>query len=248
VDGVALVTLDRPAALNALSFSLLVELADALEALDGDPAVRCIVLTGAGDRAFAAGVDIRDLAGQTPQSLEASDAFAAWGRIDRVVLPIVAAVRGFALGGGCELAMACDIVVAGEDAVFGQPEVLIGVMPGGGGTQRLPRAVGKALAMDMVLSGRRLDAREAERAGLVSRVVPSGDVLGAALDLAASIAGGPPLAIRTAKQAIRTAQQVPLAEGLELERRAFFGLFGSDDQGEGMAAFVEKRPPRWTGR
>ncbi len=245
---VALVTLDRPAALNALSFGLLAELADALEALDADPAVRCIVLTGAGERAFAAGADIRELLDQTPARLEESHAFAAWDRIDGIGLPIVAAVRGYALGGGCELAMACDVIVAAEDAAFGQPEILIGVIPGAGGTQRLPRLVGPAIAADMVLTGRRLEAREAERAGLVSRVVPADRLLDVALDVAALIAAGPPLAVRAAKRAIRTAQEVPLAEGLASERRAFFSLFASEDQTEGMTAFIEKRQPRWVGR
>jgi len=248
VAGVALVTLDRPAALNALSFGLLAELADALEALDADASVRCLVLTGAGERAFAAGADIRELLGQTPASLQASGVFEPWARIDRVGVPMVAAVRGFALGGGCELAMACDVIVASEDAMFGQPEILLGVIPGAGGTQRLPRAVGQALAMDMTLTGRRLDAREAERAGLVSRVVPPARVLDEALDVAALIGAGPTSAVRAAKQAVRSAQELPLAEGLARERRAFFTLFASDDQTEGMSAFIEKRPPRWTGR
>jgi enoyl-CoA hydratase len=248
VEGVALVTLDRPAALNALSFGLLAELADRLEALDADASVRCVVLTGAGERAFAAGADIRELRDQTPASLEASGAFAPWDRIGRLGLPLVAAVRGFALGGGCELAMACDVIVAGEDAAFGQPEILIGVIPGAGGTQRLTRAVGPALAMDMTLTGRRLDAREAERAGLVSRVVPAADVVAEALEVASRIAAGPPLAVRAAKRAVRIAQESPLGEGLAHERRAFFALFATEDQTEGMTAFIEKRPPRWTGR
>lgn len=248
VDGVALVTIERRAALNALSFGLMAELADALEALDADPAVRCVVLTGAGARAFAAGADIRELLEQTPTSLEDGVAFAPWGRIDRLGVPIVAAVRGFALGGGCELAMACDVIVAGDDAVFGQPEINLGIIPGAGGTQRLPRAVGPALAMDMVLTGRRLDAREAERAGLVSRVVPAATVLEEALEVAARIAAGPPLAVRAAKRAVRAAEEAPLAEGLALERRAFYALFATADQTEGMMAFAEKRPPRWTGR
>jgi enoyl-CoA hydratase len=248
LDGLALVTLDRPAALNALSFTLLAELATALETLDADRSVRCVVIAGAGQRAFAAGADIRELVEQTPGSLETGDAFEPWSRIDRIGLPLVAAVRGFALGGGCELAMACDLVVAGDDAVFGQPEIRLGVIPGAGGTQRLPRAVGTALAMDMVLTGRRLDAREAERAGLVSRVVPAERVLDEALAVAATIADGPPLAVRAAKRAVRLAQELPLGEGLARERQAFFELFASDDQTEGMTAFIEKRPPRWTGR
>ena len=173
LDGVALVTIDRPDALNALSFDLLDAARGALERLDGDPACRAIVLTGAGSRAFAAGADIKELAHQTPVSLLVEDRFAAWERIAAVRKPVIAAVRGFALGGGCELALACDLIVAGDDATFGQPEINLGVMPGAGGTQRLTRAIGKARAMDLVLTGRTIDATEAERLGLVSRVVPS---------------------------------------------------------------------------
>lgn len=248
MDGVALVTLERPATLNALSFGLMAELADALEALDADASVHCVVIAGAGERAFAAGADIHELLDQTPASLEASGAFEPWDRIARVGLPLVAAVRGFALGGGCELAMACDVIVAGEDAQFGQPEIKIGVIPGAGGTQRLTRAVGPALAMDMVLTGRRLDAREAERAGLVSRVVPAANALGEALEVAGRIAAGPPLAVRAAKRAVLLAQESTLSDGLAHERQAFFSLFATADQTEGMTAFIEKRPPRWTGR
>jgi enoyl-CoA hydratase len=246
-DGVALVTLDRPRAFNALSFALLGQLADALEALDADPAIRCVVITGAGTRAFAAGADIKELAEQTPATLRDGDAFAPWTRIDAVGLPLVAAVTGYALGGGCELAMACDLIVAAEDAVFGQPEISIGIMPGAGGTQRLTRAVGKARAMEIILTGRRFDAREAERMGLVSRVAPAGEAVAGAIELATTIAAGPPLAVRAAKRAIRRAAELPLAAGLAEERSAFFDLFATADQAEGMAAFVEKRPPRWTG-
>jgi enoyl-CoA hydratase len=248
VERVALVTIDRPRALNALSFSLLDGLAGALEHLDHDPGVGSVVLTGAGERAFAAGVDIRELKDQTPETLREGGAFAAWDRIDRVGLPIVAAVRGFALGGGCELAMACDIVVAAEDAVFAQPEIALGVIPGGGGTQRLTRAIGKARAMDLILTGRRIDANEAERLGIVSRVVASERVVPEALEVAARIAAGPAVAVRAAKRAVLAAAELPLSAGLTDERRAFFELFATEDQAEGMAAFVEKRPPRWTGR
>ncbi len=248
VEGVALVTLDRPSSLNALSFGLIAELAEALEALDRDPSIRCVVLTGAGDRAFAAGADIKELADQTPDSLAAGGGFEPWGRIDRIGLPIVAAVRGFALGGGCELAMACDIVVAGDDAVFGQPEITLGVMPGAGGTQRLTRAVGKAKAMEIVLTGRQVRAREAEDLGIVSRVVPTEATLAEAISLAERIAAGPPIAIRAAKQSILAATELPLSAGLARERQAFFELFATADQTEGMAAFTEKRQARWTGR
>ncbi len=248
VDGVALVTIDRRATRNALDFALLHDLADALEALDADPATRCVVLAGAGERAFASGADIKELATQTPITLTAGDAFGAWDRIDRIRNPIVAAVRGYALGGGCELAMACDVIVAGEDAVFGQPEIRLGVIPGAGGTQRLTRAIGKARAMELILTGRHMDAREAESFGLVSRVVPAEATLATALELAGRIAAGPPLAVRAAKQAILRSFELPLSAGLEYERRAFYTLFASDDQSEGMAAYSEKRPPRWTGR
>jgi enoyl-CoA hydratase len=248
VDGVAIVTLNRPKVLNALSFELLRRLADALERLDADDACRCIVITGAGDRAFAAGADIREMAGATPVDLQAANGFEQWGRIRAIRTPIVAAVRGYALGGGNELAMAADMVVAGEDAQFGQPEIRIGVMPGAGGTQRLPRAIGKAKAMDLILTGRSIGAHEAERLGLVTRVVPAEATLDAALDLARDIASMPPLAVRAAKEAVERAFELPLAAGLEFERRSFFLLFATDDQKEGMAAFVDKRPARWRGR
>jgi enoyl-CoA hydratase len=246
--GVALVIIDRPDVLNALSFDLLDELAAALERLDADPACRAIVLTGSGTRAFAAGADIRELARQTPVSLLVENRFAAWDRIGAIRTPLIAAVRGFALGGGCELAMSCDIIVAAEDAVFGQPEIELGVMPGAGGTQRLTRAIGRARAMDLVLTGRTISAAEAERMGLVSRVVSPDTALDEALDLAQRIAGKAPVAVLAAKEAIRQADELPLSAGLQHERRAFFLLFASDDQEEGMAAFVEKRPPQWKGR
>jgi enoyl-CoA hydratase len=245
---VALVTLDRPEALNALSFGLLAELVAALEALDADADVRAIVLTGAGERAFAAGADIKEMADATPESLAVRGGFGHWDELRSIRKPIVAAVRGFALGGGCELAMACDLIVAGDDAQFGQPEIRIGVMPGAGGTQRLTRAIGKARAMELILTGRSIDAREAERLGLVTRVVPAEATLESALALAAEIAAMPPLAVAAAKRAINEADEASLSEGLANERQAFFDLFATADQKEGMAAFVEKRPARWTGR
>jgi enoyl-CoA hydratase len=247
-DHVALVTINRPVALNALSFGLLRDLASALEALDADPACHSVVLTGAGARAFAAGADIHELAEQTPASLHAGGDFDAWDRIDGVGLPIVAAVRGFALGGGCELAMACDAIVAADDAQFGQPEIRLGVMPGAGGTQRLTRAIGKAKAMELILTGRSIGAREAHALGLVTTVVPAEATLDAALDLATRIASMPPLAVRAAKQAVKRAFEAPLADGLVFERRSFFDLFATEDQKEGMAAFVQKRQPAWKGR
>jgi enoyl-CoA hydratase len=245
---VALVTLDRPAQLNALSFAMLRQLAAALEALDSEPDCRCIVLTGAGDRAFAAGADVHELAGQTTTTLTAGDEFTTWDRIGRIRTPIIAAVRGHALGGGCELAMACDMIVAGDDAQFGQPEIKIGVMPGAGGTQRLTRAIGKARAMELILTGRSITAHEADAMGLVTSVVPAEATVDTALELAARIAAMPPLAVRAAKEAVRNAHELSLAAGLELERRNFFMLFASEDQREGMAAFAEKRPPKWSGR
>ena len=248
VEGVALVTIDRPDALNALSFDLLRELAAAFEALDADPACRAIVLTGSGTRAFAAGADIRELAIQTSASLASGGDFDAWGRIDAVGLPLIAAVRGFALGGGCELAMACDMLIAGDDARFGQPEINLGVIPGAGGTQRLTRAIGSARAMEMILTGRTMTADEAAAAGLVTRVVPAEATVDAALELAARIAAMPPLAVRAAKRAVRAAAELPLTHGLAAERQAFFALFDTDDQREGMSAFIEKRPAAWTGR
>jgi enoyl-CoA hydratase len=246
-DGVALVTIDRPEARNALSFDLLDDLADALEALDRDEACRAIVLTG-GTRAFAAGADIKELATQSSASLRAGGRFAVWDRLAAVGLPVIAAVRGYALGGGCELAMSCDMIVAGDDATFGQPEIGLGVMPGAGGTQRLTRAIGSARAMAMILTGRSMSATEAEAAGLVTRVVPTEATLEAALELAAQIATMPPLAVRAAKRAVRLAAERPLADGLAAERDAFFSLFDTEDQSEGMAAFMDKRTPVWTGR
>ena len=248
LDGVALVTIDRREVLNALSFDLLDALADALDALDADPACRAIVLTGAGVRAFAAGADIKELATQTSTSLAEGRRFEVWDRLAAVRTPLIAAVRGFALGGGCELAMTCDMIVAGDDATFGQPEIAIGVMPGAGGTQRLTRAIGSARAMEMILTGRSIGAVEAERLGLVTRVVPADATLDAALELAARIAAMPPLAVRAAKAAIRDASERPLSIGLAEERAAFFALFDTEDQAEGMQAFTDKRAPVWSGR
>ncbi len=248
VDGVALVVLDRPKVLNALDFALIEALTDVLEWLDAEPACRCIVITGAGERAFAAGADIAELAAQTPTTLTVDDHFHRWERIKRIRKPIIAAVRGYALGGGCELAMTCDMIVAGEDAQFGQPEIKLGVMPGAGGTQRLTRAIGKARAMEMVLTGRTMDAREAEAHGLVTSVVPAEATVPAALELAARIAGMAPVAVMAAKAAVNRAEELSLEAGLEFERRNFYLLFATEDQREGMAAFTEKREPSWKGR
>jgi enoyl-CoA hydratase len=245
---IALVTIDRPEALNALDAAVLAGLADAFTRLDTDPTCHVIVLTGSGTRAFAAGADIKAMAGASPTTIGPIGGFEHWATLAGVGVPIVAAVRGFALGGGCELALLCDVVVAGDDATFGQPEIKLGVIPGAGGTQRLTRAVGRARAMELVLTGRSIDAREAERLGLVSRVVPAEETLDRALELAGRIAALPPIAVRAAKAAVNAAQELPLSEGLARERQAFFGLFATADQKEGMAAFVEKRSPRWTGR
>ena len=248
VEEFALITLTRPEALNALSFALLAELDAALAQLDADPDCRAIVITGAGSRAFAAGADVRELSVATPGSLHDADPFSAVDRVALLATPTIAAGRGFALGGGCELAMACDMLVAGDDAVFGQPEVLIGVIPGAGGTQRLARAVGRARAMELVLTGRRIDAAEAERLCLVTRVVPAAETVDAALALAGTVAAMAPLAVQAAKAAVRAAEAVPLAEGLRLERDRFEALFATHDQREGMAAFLDKRTAVWTGR
>lgn len=245
---VALVTIDRPEALNALSFALCAELDDILEVLDSDDACRAIVITGAGERAFAAGVDIVDLAPQSSGSLRALDPFSVIDRIGSLRTPVIAAVRGFALGGGAELAMACDMLVAGDDASFGQPEVRIGVIPGAGGTQRLTRAVGKARAMELILTGRRIDAAEAHAMGLVALVVPAAETVSRALDLAARIAEMPRVAVEAAKAAVVAAQELTLRDGIRFERDRFEALFDTEDQVEGMVAFLEKRPPAWKHR
>jgi enoyl-CoA hydratase len=248
LEAVALLTLDRPEALNALSFGLVEELGNLLAVLDGDPACRAIVITGAGEKAFAAGADIRELAGESPHSLHETDPFSALDGIGNLRTPVIAAVRGFALGGGCELAMACDMIVAGDDAQFGQPEIRIGVIPGAGGTQRLARAIGKARAMELVLTGRRIGAAEAASMGLISLLAPAAETLDRALELAGRIASMPPLAVAAAKAAIVAAQEHPLGEGLRLERHRFEELFDTEDQREGMVAFLEKRTPTWRGR
>ncbi len=250
-DGaVAIVTLNRPRALNALSSTLMKALASALDELEASPDIRAIVLTG-GPRAFAAGADIsemKDLASGKAARAALSEHLARWDRVGRLKKPVIAAVAGYALGGGCELALACDLVVAAEDAVFGQPEVQLGVIPGAGGTQRLTRAVGKALAMDMVLTGRRLAAREALERGLVSRVVAPEVLLDEAKRLARRLAELAPLALRAAKLSVAAACDRGLDSGLKAEREAFYGLFDTSDQAEGMRAFVEKRPPVFEGK
>jgi enoyl-CoA hydratase/carnithine racemase len=247
-DGVALIRLNRPDALNALNSQLMAELAACVEALDKDDAVRCLVLTGS-DKAFAAGADIKEMAAKTYAEAFKEDFFTeSSGRIERSRKPIIAAVAGYALGGGCELAMICDFIIAADNAKFGQPEINLGVMPGLGGTQRLTRLVGKSKAMDMALTARFMDAAEAERSGLVSRVVPLDKLMDEAMAAARKIAAQSPLAVMMTKGLIDTALETPLAEGLKVERRLFHSLFAFEDQKEGMAAFVEKRKPVFTGR
>ncbi|MBI3173653.1 MAG: enoyl-CoA hydratase/isomerase family protein [Chloroflexi bacterium] len=244
---VGLLTLNRPQALNALNHALLTELMDALSAFDADEQVRAMVIAGS-QRAFAAGADIREMSDKTVQQMMDSDPTAIFGRIRSIRKPVIAAVSGWALGGGFELALSCDMIVASESARFGLPEVTIGVMPGAGGTQRLPRAVGKVLAMEMVLNNRNLSAQEALQLGLVNRVVPPERFLDEALSLAAQIADRAPLAVQAAKQMILQTYERPLGEGLEEERLVFYNLFASEDQKEGMTAFLEKRAPVWKGQ
>jgi enoyl-CoA hydratase len=245
--GVGLIKLNRPQALNALSSELIAELSAALDAFEADPAIGAIVLTGS-ERAFAAGADIKEMASLEFATLYATDPFANLERIARCRKPLIAAVAGFALGGGCELAMMCDFIIAAENAKFGQPEITLGVMPAWGGSQRLTRAIGKAKAMDLNLTGRKMDAAEAERCGLVARVVPADKLLEEAIAAAKLIAAQAPLAVLANKEAVNTAFETPLAEGLRLERRLFYALFATRDQKEGMAAFVEKRSPKFEGR
>ena len=244
VGRVALVTLNRPDALNALNAQLARELTEALAAFDADAAIGAIVLTGS-EKAFAAGADVKEMSGKTYPEVALEDFIAVWDGVTRTRKPIVGAVSGFALGGGCELAMMCDIIIAAETARFGQPEIRLGIIPGIGGTQRLARAVGKAKAMDLILTGRMMDAAEAERSGLVARVVPAAALREEALKLAATIADMPRAAVVAAKAAVASAFETTLAEGIRAERQAFYALFATADQKEGMAAFVEKRPPEF---
>ncbi|HZT89274.1 MAG TPA: enoyl-CoA hydratase [Stellaceae bacterium] len=245
---VGIVTLNRPNALNALNAQLVRELAAALDELEGDEAVGAIVLTGS-ERAFAAGADIKEMAGKTyMQAYREVFITRGWERVAQCRKPVVAAVAGVALGGGCEVAMMCDIVVAAETARFGQPEILLGTMPGAGGTQRLPRFIGKAKAMDLCLTGRMMDAAEAERAGLVSRIVPPGKLREEAIAVAARIAEmSRPIAMMV-KESVNRAFETSLAEGVRFERRLFHSTFATEDQKEGMAAFVEKRKPEFKNR
>ena len=244
---VGLVRFNRPKELNALNSALMEEMVTALEAFDRDPAVGCLVITGR-ERALAAGADIKEMAGASAVEMLLRDNIARWDRLRKIKKPLIAAVSGVCLGGGNELAMACDMIVASETARFGQPEINLGVMPGAGGTQRLTRAVGKAIAMEMVLNGRMLTADEAARLGLVNRVAPVEVYLDEALALAQAIAERAPLATRLAKEAVNNAFESYLADGLADERRAFYFLFSTEDQTEGMNAFIAKRKAEWKGK
>ncbi|WP_448503007.1 enoyl-CoA hydratase [Sphingomonas sp.] len=246
-ERVTLITLNRPKALNALNAQLLSDLLDALAAFDADKGQGCAVITGS-EKAFAAGADIKEMQEMGFADMYGTNHFAGWEAFGRTRKPIIAAVAGYALGGGCELAMMCDFILAADTAKFGQPEIKLAVSPGMGGSQRLALAVGKAKAMEMCLTGRTIDAEEAERAGLVARIVPAADLVEDAVKTAATIAGMAPLAVLANKEMVNAAFEMPLAQGVQFERRLFNGLFGTDDQKEGMAAFVEKRAGAWKGR
>ena len=247
-DAVTLITLNRPQALNALNGQVLTDLSAAFGAYDADPTQHCAVLTGS-EKAFAAGADIKEMVEKEAADFFLQDFFSGWQTgVVATRKPWIAAVAGFALGGGCELAMMADFIIAADTAKFGQPEIKLGVAPGMGGSQRLTRAVGKAKAMEMCLTGRMMDAAEAERSGLVARVVPAADLVAEALKTAAAIAAMPPLATIANKEMVNAAFETGLAQGILFERRLFHGLFGTEDQKEGMAAFVEKRPGNWSGK
>jgi enoyl-CoA hydratase len=241
---VGIIRLNRPNALNALNRALIGELTQAIEAFEKDKNVGCMLITG-NEKAFAAGADIKEMADKTFIEAYGGNFAADWDRVAHARKPIVAAVAGFALGGGCELAMQCDLIISAETAKFGQPEIKLGVIPGIGGTQRLTRAVGKAKAMDLILTGRMMDAEEAERSGLVARVVPAAELLTEAMKVAETIAGMSLPSVMAAKEAVNVAFESSLAEGVRLERRVFHSLFATADQKEGMKAFVEKRKPEW---
>jgi enoyl-CoA hydratase len=241
---VGVVRLNRPQAFNALNAALIGELSATIDQFEADPNIGCIVITGS-EKAFAAGADIKEMAGKSFMDAFMGDFVAKWDRVAHARKPVIAAVAGFALGGGCELAMQCDFIIAADNAKFGQPEIKLGVIPGIGGTQRLTRAVGKAKAMDLCLTGRMMDAAEAERAGLVARVVPLASLMDETMKAAETIASMSLPALMIAKEAINRAFETPLAEGIRFERRVFHSLFATEDQKEGMAAFVEKRPQKF---
>ncbi len=244
---VGLVQLNRPKALNALNRGLMSELMAALELFDTDDGIGCMVITGS-EKAFAAGADIKEMANATPAAMLNNPFIDYWDRLRKIGKPVIAAVSGFALGGGCELAMACDMIVASESAKFGQPEINLGIIPGAGGTQRMTYAVGKALAMEIVLNGRFLSADEAQQHGLINRIVPTELYLEEAIKFAAEIAARAPVALRLAKEAVNAVFETPLQAGLAHERRLFYMLFSTEDQKEGMDAFINKRPATWQGK
>lgn len=244
---IALAQFNRPDRMNALNSRVMTDLTNALDEFDKDSSVRCIVIHG-NERAFSAGADIDEMKNATPVEMLQKNWIAYWDRLRKIAKPIIAAVSGYCLGGGCELAMACDIIVASESAQFGQPEISIGVIPGAGGTQRLTRAIGKSRAMELVLTGKFIGAREAEARGLVSRVVPVELYLDEAKSLAKEIASKAPVAVQLAKDAVNKVYEMPLADGLDYERRLFYFLFATDDQTEGMDAFKNKRKPEWKGK
>lgn len=245
--GVGLIRFNRPQALNALNGQMTGEAFSAMETFDADPSIGCIVLTGS-DKAFAAGADIKQMEEMSASAMMSGRDFTDWSRMLRIGKPIIAAVSGWALGGGCELAMMCDMIVASETAKFGQPEVKIGIMPGAGGTQRLTHAVGKAVAMEVMLGDRNLTAQEALQYGLVNRVFPLENYLDEAIKLAGKVAGMPQVAVRLIKESVNKAYEFSLAQGLDYEKRNFYLLFGTEDKAEGMKAFIEKRPPQWKNR
>ncbi|WJR34919.1 enoyl-CoA hydratase [Mycobacteroides immunogenum] len=247
IDRVAVITLNRPKALNALNSQVMNEVTTAAAEFDADHGIGAIIITGS-EKAFAAGADIKEMSEQSFSDMFGSDFFSAWGKLGAVRTPTIAAVSGYALGGGCELAMMCDLIIAAENAKFGQPEIKLGVLPGMGGSQRLTRAIGKAKAMDLILTGRNIDATEAERSGLVSRVVPTESLLDEAKAVAKTISEMSLSASMMAKEAVNRAFESSLAEGLLFERRIFHSAFGTADQSEGMAAFVEKRPANFIHR
>ncbi len=245
---VTLVTLNRPEALNALNSKVLEELIHVFAAYDSDHTQRCLVLTGSGEKAFAAGADIKEMQPQGFADMYSANFFGDWEKVTSTRKPWIAAVNGFALGGGCEVAMMADFIIASDNAKFGQPEIKLGVTPGMGGSQRLTWAIGKAKAMEMCLTGRMMDAAEAERSGLVAKVVPADQLLDEAMKTAEAVAAMPPLAAIACKEMINAAFEMPLNQGIRFERRLFHGLFGTEDQKEGMTAFVEKRPGNWKGK
>jgi enoyl-CoA hydratase len=244
---VGIIRLNRPQALNALNAQLNADLTAAIDTFETDDAIGCVIITGS-DKAFAAGADIKEMSGMSHMDAFMGDFAGSWDRVARMRKPVIAAVAGFALGGGCELAMQCDIIIAADTAKFGQPEIKLGVIPGIGGTQRLTRAVGKAKAMDLNLTGRMMDAAEAERAGLVARVVPAAALMDEAMKCAETIASMSLVAVMTAKEAVNRAFETTLAEGIRFERRTFQALFATHDQKEGMAAFIEKRAAKFENR